>query len=109
MMDLIIKKMAKKYISNKPVLWLLENERAPEAPYGTWSESRKYEINKVSAYLSSYRNASMINECIDKLKHHNKVFAIAGLGHIDLVRDILAKEIKKEFGKCGVKRLRDIS
>lgn len=97
MMDLIIKKMAKEYISNKPVLWLLENERALEAPYGTWSESRKYEINKVNAYLSSYRNASMINECIDKLKHHNRVFAIAGSGHIDLVRDILAKEIKKEL------------
>jgi hypothetical protein len=41
------------------------------------------------------------------MKKFNRVFAVAGSGHINMIRTILANEIKKEFGSCEVISLKE--
>jgi len=102
MVDSIVTEMSRKYISKKPFLEFFEKEKNLNAPYGPWPDSKKYKINKISAYLDSYRDASMINECIKRMKEFNRVFAVAGSGHIDGIRKLLANEIKKSFGNVEI-------
>ena len=80
----------------------MKKKKNLNAPYGPWPDSKKYKINKISAYLDSYRDASMINECIKRMKEFNRVFAVAGSGHIDGIRKLLANEIKKSFGNVEI-------
>jgi hypothetical protein len=107
MIDSVVDEMSRKYIAKKPFLELFEKERALDAPYGPWTDSTKYKINKINAYLSSYRDVCMMNECIAEMKKFDRVFAVAGSGHIDVEREILAKEILKNFGTCEVIRWKE--
>ena len=102
MIDSIVTEMSRKYISKQPFLELFEKEKNLNAPYGPWPDSTKYKINKINAYWDSYRNICMINECIAKMKKFDRVFAVAGSGHIVVLRKPLAREIEKYFGSVEV-------
>jgi len=104
MIDAVVGEMTRKYIAKRPFLELFEKESALDAPYGPWTDSTKYKINKISAYLTSNRDVCMMKECIARLKEFDRVFAVAGSGHIDVEREVLAMEIAKEFGACKVMR-----
>ncbi len=82
------------YVAKRPIGLLLE-ELSRTGPYPF---SKEYKYNRFLAIIESYRNKSMIEECINKMKKYDVVVALAGVGHIQTIRNLLKKEIETNFG-----------
>ncbi|MEM3408499.1 MAG: hypothetical protein QXW80_00370 [Candidatus Micrarchaeia archaeon] len=99
-----LEKVGAKYISDQSLSGLLKNYVDISQPYPF---STKYKINKIWAWWDAHRNRTMIESCINALKESDSVVAVAGWGHIFVLRDILRKEIEKNFGKTKMSRWKE--
>ena len=97
----VVQEATDKYVERKPFLSIAQRPRGWWAPYPFGKE---YSFNKVRAWWDAYRNKSMIDESIEAMRKHDTVFALAGWGHIFVIRDLLEKEIRKEFSLVKVMR-----
>ena len=95
-LDAIIAEMTNKYIAKGPVLPLID-KRNMTTPYPFM---KGYEINKVSALWTAFRDKYMIEKSVNTLRYHRRVIAVAGIGHIWEIRSFLEKELRKTFGTC---------
>lgn len=95
----VLQEAVNKYTDKKPFLVVAEYGNI-EAPY-PWNQ---YVIGKLIAWWDAYRNKSMIDECVKAMKKNCIVYAVAGAGHIIVIRDLLENEIRKEFGQVKVMR-----
>ncbi len=83
-----------KYInSNSNLISALENKDA----YPPFPHTDKYLINLIKALWGEERDNSMINICVNELNIYNNVFAIAGMGHIQVIRQEIFNKLKEEF------------
>lgn len=102
-LDEVFKAMTDKYVEKASLLSLIDKTHL-SAPYPF---NNSYELNKIGALWTAYRDKLMIDACINALRKHDRVLALAGNGHIQEARVLLEKEIEKNFGVCEVKRWDD--
>jgi len=64
------------------------------------AKARRTNIGKKLLFWNACREAEMINTCINQLKTHDSIIAIAGNSHVIRARDHLFKELDKDFGNA---------
>lgn len=96
-----------KYIGSKLDLIsaLEDNDVYPPFPY-----TDKYFINIIHALLSEQRDQAMMFNCINELSNNDNIIAMAGMGHIQVIREELYRRLQNNFSnfKIEYKRYIDI-
>lgn len=96
----VVYEEAQKYVSDEGVLNILEDPSV----YSPYPFVDKYKINKVWTLIDAARDAVMIDECVRNLRACNCIIAVADASHIQMMREYMAKALKKEFGDVLVSK-----